>query len=279
MARYGMAIDLDRCIGCYNCQVACKDEHVGNDFPHIAKSQSTFGQFWMSLKEQERVLSSDRIRVYYYPHLCNHCGDAPCIKAAQGGAVYQRADGIVIVDPDQAVGQKQLVDSCPYGAIFWNEEANLPQKCTFCAHLLDDGWQVPRCVQTCPTDCLIFGDLDDPESRIAKFVAARQPGVLYPQHQTQPQVLYAGLPQPVVSGTVVRGDNQEAGDGATVELVGPSGKKQQLVADAYGEFCLNGAEPGKTQLSISLGGYVTLQQTLEVGKDVTMLGELSLKRS
>ena len=173
----------------------------------------------MSLKEQERVLSSDRIRVYYYPHLCNHCGDAPCIKAAKDGAIYKRADGIVIVDPEKAAGQKQLVEACPYGAIFWNEEAQLPQKCTFCAHLLDEGWQMPRCVQTCPTDCLIFGDLDDPESRIAKFVAERQPAPLYPEHQTQPSVLYAGLPQPVVSGTVVRGDNEEAGEGASVELV------------------------------------------------------------
>jgi Fe-S-cluster-containing dehydrogenase component len=129
MARYGMAIDLDRCIGCYNCQVACKDEHVGNDFTPIAKPQPTFGHFWMGFKEQERVLSSSRIRVYYYPHMCNHCDDAPCIKAAKNGGAYKRDDGIVILDPEKAAGQKELVAACPYGAIFWNEELNTPQKC------------------------------------------------------------------------------------------------------------------------------------------------------
>jgi len=278
MSRYGMAIDLDRCIGCYNCQVACKDEHCGNDFPPVAKSQPTFGQFWMSLKEQERVLSPSRIRVYYYPHLCNHCDDAPCVKASKNGAAYKRADGIVIIDPVKAEGQKELVESCPYGAIYWNEAAQLPQKCTFCAHLLDDGWDTPRCVQTCPTDCLIFGDLDDPGSRIAKFVAERGPGVLYPEHKTSPRVSYAGLPQPVVTGTLVQADNEEAAGGATVSLTGPSGKSLQATTDVYGEFCLNGIEPGSCRLTISHAGYRAQEQNLEVGADVTMLGDILLQK-
>lgn len=278
MARYGMAIDLDRCIGCYNCQVACKDEHVGNDFSPIAKPQPTFGHFWMGLKEQERVLSEAHIRVYYYPHMCNHCDDAPCIKAAKDGSVYKRDDGVVIIDPEKSVGQKELAAACPYSAIFWNEEQNVPQKCTFCAHLLDEGWDTPRCVQTCPTDCLIFGDLDDPESRIAKFVAERQPKDLYPKHQTRPRVTYSGLPQPVVTGCVVRGDNEEAGDGSRIELTAQNGQRVELTADAYGEFSLNGAMPGKGQLTVSLDGYETEKRDIHVTEDVTALGDIVLSK-
>ncbi|MBE0596643.1 MAG: oxidoreductase [Desulfuromonadales bacterium] len=278
MARYGFVVDLDRCIGCYNCQIACKDEHVGNDFSPIAKPQPTFGHFWMGIKEQERVLSSARIRVYYYPHMCNQCDDAPCLKAAQGGAVYKRDDGIVIIDPDKSAGQKQLVDACPYGAIFWNEQLNIPQKCTFCAHLLDQDWQLPRCVQTCPTDCLIFGDLDDPESRISKFLTTRQGEELYPQYQTKPRVTFAGLPKPVVSGIVIKGDNQEGGFEAKVELVGASGKKRELQADGFGEFYFNDVEPGKGQLTVNLAGYATVNLEVEVGADVTALEEIVLPK-
>lgn len=278
MAKYGMVIDLDRCIGCYNCQIACKDEHVGNDFTPIAKAQPTFGHFWLSIKEQERVLSSSRIRVYYYPHLCNQCEDAPCIKVAQEGAVYRREDGIVIIDPEKSKGQKQIVESCPYNAVYWNEEQNIPQKCTFCAHLLDEGWDTPRCIQTCPTDCMIFGDLDKPDSRISKFLAARKAEVLYPEHKTKPLVAYAGKPKPLVSGTVVQEDNQECGADARIEITGPSGKTREMQTDAFGEFYLNDAEPGKNQLKISLAGYRSATQEITVSNDVTSLGEIFLTK-
>ena len=103
MARYIMAIDLKYCIGCYNCQIACKDEHVGNEFPPIAKSQSTFGHFWMSIKEQERVLSPSHIKVAYIPTPCQHCEDPACMKAAKNEAIYRRPDGIVIIDPEKVI--------------------------------------------------------------------------------------------------------------------------------------------------------------------------------
>jgi ferredoxin len=89
-----------------------------------------------------------------------HCDGAPCV-AAGGGAVSQRSDGIVLIDPTKARGQRALLDACPYGAIWWNEEEDLPQKCTLCAHLLDDGWPAPRCVQACPTGALTLFAGDD----------------------------------------------------------------------------------------------------------------------
>ncbi|SPE43718.1 Pyrogallol hydroxytransferase small subunit (fragment) [Candidatus Sulfotelmatobacter sp. SbA7] len=116
MPTYGMAIDLDRCTGCYNCQIACKDEHVGNEFLPIATAQPTFGQFWLSIAENEQCWDPSHFKVTCTPKLCNHCDDAACLKAAKNGAVYRRPDGIVIIDPQKAVGQKQLVDACPYGS-------------------------------------------------------------------------------------------------------------------------------------------------------------------
>ena len=82
---------------------------------------------------------------------CAQCKNPACTKAAEDGAVYKREDGIVMIDPVKAAGQKQIVNSCPYRVIFWNQEKNVAQKCTMCAHLLDEGYKTPRCVELCPT--------------------------------------------------------------------------------------------------------------------------------
>ena len=131
--------DLDRCNGCHNCQIACKDEHVDNDWSPIARPQPDTGQFWCKVDE-EVCGKTPHVRVNYLPRLCNHCDDAPCMKAFPQ-AVYKRPDGLVIIDPEKAQGVEGLAESCPYGAIYWNGELGLAQKCTGCAHLLDDGWR------------------------------------------------------------------------------------------------------------------------------------------
>jgi Fe-S-cluster-containing dehydrogenase component len=94
------------------------------------------------------------MEIKYRPHICMHCAEAPCASAAQNGAVRCRPDGIVLIDPEKARGQKHLAQACPYGAISWNEETQLPQKCTLCAHLIDEGWTTTRCAQVCPTGAL-----------------------------------------------------------------------------------------------------------------------------
>ncbi len=82
------------------------------------------------------------------------CEDPPCVKGSMDGAIYKRSDGIVIIDPEKSIGQKELISTCPYRVIYWNEERQIPQKCTFCAHLLDNGWHEPRCVDACPTGAI-----------------------------------------------------------------------------------------------------------------------------
>lgn len=277
MARYGMVLNLDRCIGCYNCQVACKDEHVGNDFSPVSKSQPTYGHFWIGIREVERVLSPSHIRVTYIPTPCQQCGDAPCMRAARNGAVYRRSDGIVIIDPAKAVGQKQLVESCPYGVIFWNEKENLAQKCTFCAHLLDDGWSQPRCVQTCPAGCMTFGDLDDPKSSASKLLKELKAETLQPEFKAKPNVHYAGLPKPQLSGRVAFADKDEWAAAIRVTLSDGGGRKRVAKTDAFGDFAFDGLELKTYSVRFDAPGYQSQIQEVRMKQDAQYLGEVMLR--
>lgn len=278
MAKYAMAIDLSKCIGCYNCQVACKDEHVYNSFPPIAAEQPAFGHFWMSIEEREQVWNPSHIKVTYIPKPCQHCDDAPCVKAASDGAIYKRADGIVIIDPDKAVGQKDLVSSCPYGSIYLNEEKGLPQKCTFCAHLLDDSWQEPRCAQSCPTSCMYFGDVEDPESRISRFLASTTTESFHPEYGTAPRVHYAALPKPHLSGTIRLADSGECAADVKVTLTDGAGSSRTTVTDCFGDFDFADSPKGGCTIAYELSGYAAQTARVDLKDDITFLGEIRLNR-
>jgi Fe-S-cluster-containing dehydrogenase component len=241
MARRGMVIDVGRCIGCYNCFLACRDEHAGNDHRPITLAQPATGHRWINIREQERG-SFPKVKVSHIPLLCLQCGEAPCIGAATSGAVYRREDGIVLIDPDKAAGQRDLVSSCPHRVIFWNEAENVPQKCTFCAHLLDAGWKEPRCVEVCPTQALVFGDLSDPDSEVAKQRAANAVEELHAEYGLQPSVSFLRLPKRFVTGEVVLTDKAEL----AAEGVGISLQRNERVlttaTDNYGDFEFDGLE-------------------------------------
>ncbi len=277
MARYGMIIDLDHCIGCYCCQIACKDEHVGNEFPPYMKPQPAFGQFWIGIKEVEQVLSPDHVKVTYIPTLSQ---SQAILKAAKDGAVYQRPDHIVLIDPAKSRGQQQLVAACPTGAVFWNQEEGIPQKCTFCAHLLDDGWKTTRCSQACPTDCIMFGDLDNPESTISKFLAAHRDEVevLHPDEEG-PNVLYVGLPKPFVTGTLISKETDDCLGGVKVTLTGPGGGAQEGLTDCFGFFRFKTKAKGKHTIAIEAPGYPRQIHEVEVLDTTVWLGELGLSPS
>lgn len=254
MTRYGMVIDVDRCTGCFNCFLACRDEHAGSDHRPVSLAQPD-GHNWIKVRELERG-SFPKVKVSYVPVPCLQCTDAPCMRAATGGAMYRRPDGIVVIDLDKAIGQRGIVSACPYGAVYWNEERNLPQKCTFCAHLLDAGWKEPRCVESCPVQALAFGNLDDPQSDVARRRAEKPIEALAPEPAEQPPVGYFGLPKCFVAGEVVLGDRpEECADGVKLTLrLG-----QQTIAvstDNYGDFEFNGLKADAEYiLSIEHAGY------------------------
>ena len=150
-------IDIAKCNGCYNCQIACKEEHVGNDWTPYAKPQPDTGQFWMKMHEKVRG-SVPKVKVTYVPTPCMHCEDARCIASCAPGAIYRREDGLVLIDPVKCTGCMSCLDVCPYGSIYFNRDMNLAQKCTGCAHLLDRGWKEPRCADVCPTGAIRFGE-------------------------------------------------------------------------------------------------------------------------
>ncbi len=200
MTRWGMVLDLTRCIGCNACTVACKIENGTPD-----------GQYWCRVYTEETGTFPD-VKTTYVPALCNHCADAPCVTVCPTGASYQRDDGIVLVDPDKCIGCRACMTACPYAARFYLRKGVLEAgyhgertdfedkkwahfqegtvtKCTFCAHRVDQGLE-PACVITCPTDARIFGDLDDPESKPSKLIRERNGQQPLAELGTNPSVYY-----------------------------------------------------------------------------------------
>jgi Fe-S-cluster-containing dehydrogenase component len=278
MARYCLLIDVFKCSGCYSCFLACRDEYYDNDYPSYSAAQPLNGQFWMQIQEIERG-TYPKPKLAYIPTPCMHCAEAPCIDAAKNDAVYRRPDGIVLIDPEKAQGQEAIVNACPYRVIFWNAEKHLPQKCTLCAHRLDEGEKQPRCVESCPTGALVFGDLDDADSPIAKLAAEAKTEALHPEYRTQPLVNYIGLPKRFVAGEVVLKDKpDECAQGVAVTLSG-GGVTLETQTDIYGDFEFEGLEKNQNyRVSVAAEGYAARQIKLNTRKDVN-LGEIVLKRN
>ena len=277
MARYGMIMDVTKCNGCYNCFLACKDEYCGNEFPPYSASQPMTGHYWMRIIEKERG-KFPKVKVAYTAVPCMHCDKPTCVKLAQDGAIYQRPDGIVIIDPEKAKDHKELLSTCPYRVIYWNEEKQLPQKCTLCAHLLDQGWKEPRCVEVCPTGALLFGDLDDPNSEISKIIASGKTEALHPEYGLKEKVRYIGLPKRFVAGAVVLADTEECGEGIKVTLEG-EGEKKTVLTDNYGDFEFEGLPPDKTYtVRVEAPGYRKQQFEVKTNVDV-YLGDIFLAKS
>ncbi len=262
-------VDISKCTGCYNCQLVCKDEHCGNDWSPYAKPQPQTGHFWAKL-EQKTVGSIPKVKINYTPTFCNHCENAPCIKAGKG-AVYRREDGLVIIDPEKAAGNKELVESCPYGAIYWNEELSLAQKCTGCAHLLDNGAKLPRCVEACPTDAIMFGDEEELADKILGAT------VLQPETGCKPHVYYRNVPGQFVAGLVFDPEAEEIVEGAKCRLTN-GGKTWFAVSDDFGDFWFKDLPQGKYDLVIEAKGYAVRRfDDIDVSECVN-LGEIELTK-
>ncbi|MBK8595381.1 MAG: oxidoreductase [Holophagales bacterium] len=258
-------IDVAKCEDCNNCLLACKDEHVGNHWPGVTLPQPRRGARWMNVVRKERG-QYPHVDVAYRPTPCQHCADAPCV-AASGGAIARRPDGIVLIDPDKAKGRRDLVESCPYGAIDWNEELSVPQKCTLCAHLLDTGWKEPRCVQSCPTGALKVVRLDDAEA--ARLATTEGLLPLHPEHGTKPTALYRSLARfekCFVAGSVAAETNGvvDCVAGANVTLSRGAEVVATATTDAFGDFKLDGLEEGSGRYALAVSGPAGRGIRLEV---------------
>ena len=259
-------IDIAKCNGCHNCQIACKDEHCGTSWAPFAAEQPMTGQFWCKVEEKVRG-SVPVTRINYVPVLCAHCEDAPCVKVAKNDAVRRLENGLVIIDPELSKGQKAIVDACPIGAVYWNEELEIPQKCTGCAHLLEDGWSVPRCVDACCTGAMQFGDVEDLDLDGAEPL----PGV----EKCGAKVYYKNLPKRFVAGCVVDFAEREVVIGADIQLIGPEGSVvAEQKTDEFGDFMFDQVEANYYKVMIACEEGLKTFDADATREDVN-LGDLS----
>lgn len=250
MKKWNLVIDVAQCFNCNACAIACHDEYNGNEFPGYAAEMPRLGHRWIDIRQRESG-QCPVVEVSYLPVTCNHCDEAPCVKAARDGAVVKRDDGIVIIVPEKAKGQRQLVDACPYGAIWWNAERELPQAWPFDAHLLDAGWTRTRGSQVCPTRAMRTLHVEDAE--MARIVREEGLQVLHPEYGTRPRVYYKNLDRyyaVFVAGSVAGdiGGVTECVENAQVVLEKDGRTLAEARTDCYGDFKFGG-------LAAKSGGY------------------------
>ena len=275
MKQWYMVIDISTCQDCNSCLMACKDEHVGNVWPGYSEAQPRRGHYWIDIARHERG-QYPRIDVSFRPTPCQHCENAPCMKAGSG-AVTRRKDGIVMIDAEKARGNKDLVESCPYGAIFWNREENVAQKCTMCAHLLDrEDWTpgMPRCVHNCPTGSLKVFNLEPAE--MEKMALEEGLSVLKPELGTKPHVFYKFLhmfeKNFISAGVLV---DEDCFEGATVTLKRDGVERAVEKTNCFGDFMFDGLDGGEYVVEIDAGGR-TVSKTVSISDESVNMGFIKL---
>ncbi len=277
--KWNLIIDAARCDNCRCCFLAVKDEYVGNDFPGYSAAQPATGHCWLDIRRHERG-TYPLVDARFIPVMCNHCDNAPCMEAARDGAVTKRDDGIVIIDPEKSKGQRQIMEACPYGAISWNEEKDIPQAWTFDAHLIDEGWTQVRAEQSCPMDVYRTIKVDDAEMR--RLCEEEELEELEPALGTLPRVHYKNLhviTKCFVGGTVVRRDNgvEECAEDAEVVLTKDGNEVTRTTTDTFGEFRIDRLEPNSGNYRIEISGSAGRCSTeFQLGTESPYLGVLTL---
>jgi Fe-S-cluster-containing dehydrogenase component len=214
-----MCVDVDRCIGCGLCVDACKTE---NRVPQSSSYFRTWVERYIIKKPKagsvalrgEVVVDSPNggrngfpptlvpraeiLKGFFVPKLCNLCENSPCSQACPVGATFDTPDGAVLVDPEYCIGCGFCIQACPYGCRFMNPVTHTAEKCTLCYHRITRGLQ-PACVEVCPTQSRIFGDLKHPLEKdpLQEFVRQNKVFTLKPHLGTEPRVLYANIDKEV----------------------------------------------------------------------------------
>lgn len=275
-------MNVSRCNGCHSCQIACKDEHVGNNWMPYAWPQPEWGQFWCKVLVFERgslgaaipgdknVRMHSNTRTDYVALLCQHCVNAPCISGCPYNAISTRADGIVWIDPKKCTGCQLCISTCPYGVIYYNAGLQLAQKCTGCAHLLDrESWKWgARCADNCCTEALQFGE----ESELNLTGTA----TLYPEFGLTTRVKYLDLPmgKRYVSGTVYNPSTNDVIEGATCTLSGAG--SGSITSDEWGDFWFDKLSPGIYTITISASGKTKTVSNIDLTEKDGNVGDIAL---
>jgi Fe-S-cluster-containing dehydrogenase component len=279
MEKWNLIVDVAKCTNCNLCTLANQDEHVGNEFEGYAAPMPRHEHLWIDIKARERG-HGPLMDVVFLPVMCQHCDDAPCVDAAENDAVTKREDGIVHIHPVRAKGQKQIADACPYGAVRWNDELQLPQHWFFDAHLLDNGWVEPRCTQVCASGALKAVKVTDEEMAAIKEREGLED--LKPEADTKPRVHYKNLHRfmkDFIAGTVIKTDDgvTDCVAGAGIRLERDGATIAETSTDAFGEFKLDGLEPGSGtyRVRIELDGVEAKQLDVELGESI-YIGRIDL---
>lgn len=250
MSKKNFLIDADKCTGCKLCIVACKDEHVDAAYAPWTGPQPDTGHFWVDVVPVERG-KIPRVRMTYLPVLCQHCENAPCIKACPEGAIKTRDDGLVWIDSAACTGCGLCQEACPYDVIYMNETLDVAQKCTGCAHRVDEG-DLPRCAEVCPHDAILFGDEGDDAVADGGYSE-----IYHPEYQTEPRVYWKGLPKPWIAGNVIDAAADEVIADVEVtatDLFGDASATAQT--DAFGDFYIRElVADRKYRVAIRKDGY------------------------
>jgi len=199
--RLGLVIDLDTCVGCHACAVACKEWNTGGMVAPLADFDP-YGTrpdgVWLNRVHGFETELPGHVngRTVYFPRSCLHCANALCVTVCPTGASYKRAeDGIVLVDEDKCIGCKLCSWACPYGAREFDADSGVMKKCTLCVdriynETLPVAERLPACVRACPAGARHFGDLADPDSAVSRLAAAREGRALMPDLGYQPTNSY-----------------------------------------------------------------------------------------
>ena len=262
MSKKIFVVDVARCNGCHNCQIACKDEHCGVEWAPYAAAQPESGQFWCKIEETVHG-SVPKVNITYLPRMD---AQTEAIREYAPEVLMDREDGVIVIDPTKAAGRKDIAEK--FEGVFWNEELQIPQGCTGCAHLLDDGWSEPRCADACPTAALRFGD----ETDFADVLADAE------KLEPASNVYYLNMPKRWVAGEVYDEEADEVLIGAKITIQGEDGTVLATVSDDFGDFWFKQVEAQKYDIWFEMDGYLSRKLEIDATDRDGHIGSVALYR-